>query len=98
MNAIKATIRNGRVEPDQPLSLPEGTEVMVVPSGVSLAEKDWDDSPEGIAAWWKWYESLEPLIFTEEEKEALEADRKARKAWELAHAEERAEKLKGLWE
>ena len=31
-------------------------------------DKDWDNSPEGIAAWMKWYESLEPLIFTPEEE------------------------------
>ena len=58
----------------------------------------WDNSPEGIAAWLRWYDSLEPLIFTPEERAAWEADRAARKSWELGHAEERAAKLQRLWE
>lgn len=60
-------------------------------------EDDWDNTPEGIAAWLKWYDSLEPLIFTDEEREAWQQDRKARKEWELAHADERTEKLRRLW-
>ena len=57
-----------------------------------------DDTPEGVAAWLREYDALEPLIFTEVEREALEQARAEQKAWELAHFEERAEKLRKMWE
>ncbi|HWE96344.1 MAG TPA: hypothetical protein VG269_20445 [Tepidisphaeraceae bacterium] len=58
---------------------------------------DWDNSPEGIAAWLKWYDSLEPLIFTAGEREAWKRDQEARMEWEFAHTDEREEKLRKLW-
>jgi hypothetical protein len=64
----------------------------------SHGNDDWDNSPEGIAAWLKWYDSLQPLVFTEGELAAQEADRLARKQWEKAHFNERAAKLQKLWE
>ena len=48
--------------------------------------------------WLAWYESLQPLVFSDEERKAWEQERKARKEWELANAAERDRKLKGLWE
>jgi hypothetical protein len=36
-------------------------------------EEGWDNSPEGIAPWLKWYDSLQPLIFTPEEEADTEA-------------------------
>ncbi len=99
MNTIKAVIRNGRIETEEPLDLPEGTELLIPLPGVSPDDEDgWDNSPEGIAAWLKWYDSLEPLIFTEEERSAWEADRQARKEWEIAHFDEYTEKLRKVWE
>jgi hypothetical protein len=100
MDGIKALIRNGRVEPEQPLELPEGTEVLIVPAHAADDDDDdgWDNSPEGIAAWLEWYRTLEPLQFTPEEKAALEADRAERKAWELQHFDERMDKLRKMWE
>jgi hypothetical protein len=41
---------------------------------------------------------LKRLIFTEEEREPLEADRKQCKEWETAHFEEQAEAARGLRE
>jgi hypothetical protein len=105
MDAIKATVRNGRIEVDGPLDLPDGTELLVFPSteaaggrGEADDDDDWDDTPQGIADWLRWYDSLQPLIFTPEELEAWSEDRRARREWELAHADERAEKLQRLWE
>jgi hypothetical protein len=101
MHAIKAKVQNGRIEPESPLDLPDGTDVIILPA--IAADSDdcmdgWDDSPEGIAARQVAYDALEPLIFTAEEAAALEADRQARKAWELAHFDQRAERLRKLWE
>ena len=96
MNGIKAMVRDGRIVTDSPIDFPEGTELLVLRR--DDAEDDWDSSPEAISAWVKWYESLEPLVFTEEEIAAWKADQKARKEWEFARADEHAEKLRGLWE
>jgi hypothetical protein len=98
MDAIKAKVRNGRVETDMPLNLPDGTELLIFHSNAAaVVEDDWDNTPQGIAAWLKWYDALQPLIFTPEERHAWRENQRSRKEWEVAHAEERAEKLRGLW-
>lgn len=100
MNAIKARIRNGRIETDVPVELPEGTELLVMPISVST-ESDATllaGTPQGIRDWLAWYDTLEPLTFTAEERDAFEDEQKARKAWESAHAEERERKLRSAWE
>lgn len=99
MNVIKARIRNGRIETDVPVSLPEGTELLVFRADdATEAEKEWDNSPEGIRDWLTWYDSLQPLLLTAEEQRTWDEDKAARKRWEIAHADEREEKLRGLWE
>ena len=98
MDAIRAMVRNGRIATEAPLNLPEGTELLVIhPTADDGADAGWDDTPEGIAAWLGWYDSLEPLIFSSQEREAWQQDQNARKAWELAHADERGEALRRLW-
>jgi hypothetical protein len=74
MNAIKATVRGGRIE----LDLPDSTELLIpLPNGApdenGDEEEGWDNSPDGIAEWLKWYDSLEPLVFTAEEEADTEA-------------------------
>jgi hypothetical protein len=102
MNTIKATVRGGRIETDEPLDLPDGTELLIpLPNGTRdecNEDDDRDNSLEGIAAWLKWYDSLQPLLWTDEERAALDAERQARKEWEKAHFEERGEKLQRMWE
>lgn len=78
MGAIltKAVIQQGHVIVPKPIDLPDGTEVVVAassPTSEDYLEENWDNSPEAVAAWLKWYDSLEPLNFTTEE----EADTKA---------------------
>ncbi len=75
MNTIKATVRGGRLEVDQPINLPDGTELLIpLPNGSDQnGDDEWDNSPEGIANWLRWYESLEPLIRTPEEEADTEA-------------------------
>jgi hypothetical protein len=72
----KAIIRQGQVIVAKPIDLPDGTEVVVSaipPKSAGDFEEDWDNSPEGIAMWLKWYDSVEPLIFTPEEEADTEA-------------------------
>ncbi|MEZ0267628.1 MAG: hypothetical protein ACAI43_23090 [Phycisphaerae bacterium] len=103
MNAIKATVRNGRIEADEPVNLPDGTELLVVPADQAERvdadeEPGWDNSPEGIAAWLKWYDSLEPLVLTPEDEAEIARARREQKEWELANFEKHAEKLRRQWE
>ena len=100
MNAIRATVRNGRIETDAPIDLPEGSRLLVVPEpDVRVDEDDLQaDTPEAVAKWLAWYDTLEPLSFTDDERRAWDEDRTAQRAWELEHFEERAEKLRRMWE
>jgi hypothetical protein len=100
MNAIRATVRNGRIETDAPIDLPEGSRLLVVPEAdVRAGEDDIQaDTPAAVAKWLAWYDTLEPLIFTEEERRAWDEDRAAQKAWERERFDERAEKLRRMWE
>ena len=65
---------------------------------VGIDESDWDDSPEGIEAWIKAVNALEPFIFTDQELADMEADRLARKQWEKEHFIEYSDKLAKQWE
>lgn len=94
MSTIKATIRNGRIETDEPLNLPDGTEVQItVPENddepMSQAEID-----RILAA----MDNIIPFQMSPEEEARLEADRLARKEWEKARFFEHAEKLRKMWE
>lgn len=99
MDTIRGVVRNGRIETDDPLDLPEGTELLIpVPGRSTDDEDDWDNSPEDIAAWLAWADSLEPLIFTDAERAAWEADEQARKEWEKSHFESYAKELRRVCE
>ena len=67
MSTIKAVVRNGRIETEGPLDLPEGTELLIpIPDRSGDDEPGWDDSPDGVAAWLDWADSLEPLVRAEQ--------------------------------
>lgn len=102
MDAIRATVRNGKLETPEPVDLPDGTELVFVPADRSQTHDEidgvWDDSPEGIEAWIAQLHSLRPLIFTAEERAEWEKAKREQREWELAHFDERAEKLRRMWE
>jgi hypothetical protein len=81
MTTIRAVIRDRRIDIPAPSDLPDGTEVLLT-IGANVTDEDgpqedaeevWDNSPESIAAWLKWYDSLQPLIFTPEEEADTQA-------------------------
>jgi hypothetical protein len=73
MSSIKAIVRDGRIETEEPLDLPEGTELLIpIPDRPGDDEPAWDNSPEGIAAWLARADSLEPLIRSEREESEAE--------------------------
>lgn len=87
MMTIKAVVRNGQIKTEKPIDLPDGTELTIpIPDADSTSE----DSPEAIDAWIRWYDQLEPLRFTPEERAAWEAARREGKQFELAQWEKRS--------
>ena len=70
MNAIKGRVHNGQVVLDEEIDWPENTEVLVKPlvESMGIQEEDWQDTPEAIAEWLRWYDSVEPLDMSAEEE------------------------------
>jgi hypothetical protein len=97
MTTVKAIIRNGRIEVDAPIDLPDGTELTIsLPDAAQILrtrEQDQADPPEAVEAWIRWYDSLEPLEFTSQERAAWEAARQAQKEFELAQWEKHSKDL-----
>ena len=102
VNAVKGTVQNGHVVLDNPADLPEGSRVLVEPiteeETLGVREEDWQDTPEAITAWLRWYDSLEPIERTPQEEAEWQAARAAQKEREKASFGERAEKFRGMWE
>lgn len=55
MTTIRAIVRLGRIEVDEPIDLPDGTELLIpIPESavrIGMREEDWSDGPEAIDAW-----------------------------------------------
>ena len=102
MKTIHAVWKNGQIVPTQPVDWPEGTALAVEPIEESLVTDPQGDllgdDPASIARWLAWFDSLEPLSFTPEEEAAWEAARRERRDWEKSRFDERAERLKGIFE
>jgi hypothetical protein len=98
VDAIRATWKNGQIIPDEPVDWPEGCRLLVEPNPAQdetseTSADDWSDSPEAIADWLAWYDSLEPLIFTPEEQTNLEAWRRTIKEYTIANMNQGIEGL-----
>ena len=68
VNAIKATVRSGRLEVRTPPDWPEGTDVTIEPMRVAaeqigIDESEWRDDPASLADWEAWIQTIEPLEF-----------------------------------
>ena len=74
MNTIRATVRDGRIEVDGPLNLPDGTELMIplpdVRDTLGIRDDEWEDTPAAREAWIRWYDGLELVEFTAGERAA----------------------------
>jgi hypothetical protein len=91
---IRATVRNGQIELDSPLDLPDGT-VLSIPVPDSLAGSE--RSRESIAEWEQWYKALEPWTMTDEERAAWDAARQEDKEFELSQWETRSQAVEKLF-
>lgn len=93
MTTIIGTYRDGFVELDAPLGLPNGSRVqVVVPEDqennrselqYGLDEATWVDSPENRAALLKSMEEFEPIQLTPDEEREIEEARQAVKEYTL---------------
>lgn len=99
MNAIKAIVRQGRIELEEPLDLPDGTELLIpLPNGSTDTNDDGPLSPEEIDRVLVAMEQIQPFDRTEAERAAWEAECQAQKTWEKAHFVEHGEKLRRMWD
>lgn len=98
MSTLKGIIRNGQVIVIGPTHLPDGTEVEILPVGLSDVDDQRQVTPDEIAATLAAMEKIEPFEMTDGERAAIEADRQARKEWEKARFDEHADRLRGIWE
>lgn len=101
MSAITGVVRNGQIVLDNPMELPDGCRVSVEPipseESFGVCEEDWLDTPEAIAAWLRWYDTLEPVQLIPEKEGEWQAARQAQNEHEKAVFETRAEKLRRMW-
>ena len=72
MDAIKAIVRQGRLELEAPPDWPDGTEVLIEPTTapsekIGIDESEWRDDPDSLADWEAWIQTIEPLEFTPDE-------------------------------
>lgn len=100
MNAIRATWKSGKIVPDGPVDWPEGCRLVIEPDpedsvSVGVREEGWSNSPEAIADWLAWYDSLEPLVFTPEEEADVTAWRRKVKEYTIARIQGGFEKHAG---
>jgi hypothetical protein len=100
MPAIKGTIQNGQIVPDEPLSWPEGCRVLIEPlpatETLGLPEEDWPTDPAGIARHLALMDQIEPLIRTPDEEAEWQAARKAQKDFEKANFEKWSRQFAGI--
>jgi predicted DNA-binding antitoxin AbrB/MazE fold protein len=98
MTMIRAIVRNGQFEPIEPITLPEGTKVIVsLPESDITPDEDWDTSPEAIAARLAAMETIEPIFGNDTDRDAFENALREQKEWELAHWDEYTDKLKRMF-
>jgi hypothetical protein len=102
MKAIKATWKNGRIVPDESVNWPEGCRLLIEPvpdtETTGIRDEDWQNTPEAIEDWLRWYDSLEPLKITQKDRAKWQAALKAQKEYEKANFEKWAKRLEGLFE
>lgn len=69
MTTIRAVVLGRRIDVPAPEGLPDGTEVLVElsPLGtkIGLDESEWSDSPEALADWAAWLDTIETIPFPE---------------------------------
>lgn len=81
MTTIKAVVRNGRIDIDQPLDLPEGEEAKVTvrpirPTLRGMSAEEQGDSPEAIERWIARLAAIPAPVMTDVEWAAMQERRR----------------------
>ena len=98
MASLTGIWQSGQIVLDGVADWPDGCRVLIEPLSMEgspgLSEEQWRDTPEAVAEWIQWYESLEPLEITADERAAAAAWQRQIQAYEQARGDQR---LKGLF-
>jgi len=65
-------------------------------AAVGIPAEQWPRTPEGIAEWLEWFDSIEPIEMTSEERAEWQAALEAQKAYGIAELEQRARRFEDL--
>jgi hypothetical protein len=95
MQSIEGTYRDGQIQLESPPNWPEGQRVVILPAGDDsevvrpqptwgLEESLWPDTPENNAEIVRRMRESEPLVMSDEEYAAWEAERQAMKEYNIA--------------
>ncbi len=101
MNAAKARYEKGQIVLTEPVDWPEGLDVLVEPLSqgtLGIPDDQWPTDPEGIAALLARMDQAAPLWLTAEEEAEWEAALQAQKEYDKGMFNQRAEKLRRMWE
>src|SRR5437763_389721 len=102
MSAIQGTYKNGQIILDTPADWPEGFRVIVEPApqdnDFGMTEDEQSHDPEAVACWIAEFDAIPPLQMTPAEEAEWQAARKAQREYDLSKFEERAKRLKRLFE
>ena len=98
MTSLTGIWQSGQIVLDGVADWPDGCRVLIEPLSMEglpgLSEEQWRDTPEAVEEWIQWYESLEPLEITADERDAAAAWQRQIQAYEQARGDQR---LKGLF-
>lgn len=102
MSVITGTVRNGLIVLDDAANLPDGSRVVVHPidsvATIGVSEAEWPDTPEAIADWITWHDSLEAIELSATDEQALEAFRLRQKELGEYAFDERLDRLQKIWQ
>jgi hypothetical protein len=89
-DTVTGTVHEGGIVLETPVDWPEGAKVAVAlvesePTKIGITEEEWSDTPEAIADWIRWYDSLQPLQMAPEEEADLDAWRQKIKEFTIAN-------------
>ncbi|MGH7139879.1 MAG: hypothetical protein ACREHD_29425 [Pirellulales bacterium] len=102
MSLITGTVKDGLIVLDEPGHLAEGSRVVVKPVDTAetygMSEAEWHDSPEAIADWIAWCDSLEPIELSVADEAALNAYRERQRELAKTSFDERSERLRKIWQ
>ncbi len=95
MSKIMGTVRNGKIEPDEPMDWPDGHRVIIGDAEADFdfmrngepefefLPDDWPDTPENRAELLRRIDAFQPLGLTAEEEARIEAAREEFKRVEI---------------